>query len=150
MRRCGAVIAAVVAADQLIKALVRLLPQGSVLLEWPGVLRIVRCANTGVAFSLLSGRTLLVTALSALLLAALLLLLIRAKRLTGPARTALSALIGGGLGNLIDRLLWGSVTDYVQTLFVRFPVFNLADVCVTVSIGVLLLLTVTDKLEEKG
>lgn len=142
-------IVAVAAADQFVKQLVRRAPQGT-LFEIPGVVRIVCRSNTGAAFSLFSGHTVLIAVLSASLLALLLWLLFKRMRLSSPARLALAFLVGGGAGNLIDRVLFGHVTDYIQTLFVKFPVFNLADICITASVAVLTVLLAVDRLEEKG
>ena len=52
----------------------------------------------------------------------------------------------------MDRVIWGGVTDYIRLLFIRFPVFNFADICITVSVAVLFILicfdSKTDKPEE--
>ena len=47
--------------------------------------------------------------------------------------------MGGGVGNLIDRILTGVVVDYLNCLFINFPVFNFADVCICVGVGLLVL-----------
>lgn len=139
---------ALAALDQAVKALVRRAPAGSTLWTIPGVVAITPCSNTGAAFSLLAGRTAFIALFSVALLAAMLWLLLRTMRATRAAKTALACLVGGGIGNLVDRLAFGSVTDYVRLLFIDFPVFNLADVCVTASIGFMLLLLLTGRLEE--
>ena len=54
------------------------------------------------------------------------------------SRLAISGLIGGGLGNLIDRILFGGVTDYIRLSLIRFPIFNFADICITVSVAALI------------
>ena len=138
---------AVAVADQLIKALVRRLPMGVVLWEIPGVFSVVHCVNTGAAFSMMAGYTAALTILSAVLLGVV---FFAAKRLrmTAPAWTAIACLIGGGVGNLLDRLLQSGVTDYICLSFIDFPVFNLADMAITGSIAVLLILLFTDRLEE--
>jgi signal peptidase II len=41
---------------------------------------------------------------------------------------------GGGMGNMVDRLMEGYVTDFIATRFIDFPVFNVADMCVTVGV----------------
>ena len=69
---------------------------------------------------------------------------------TRTARIALAFVIGGGAGNLIDRLAFGEVTDYVRLLFIRFPVFNLADVCITGGAVLLMLLALTGRLEGQA
>lgn len=47
--------------------------------------------------------------------------------------------MGGGVGNLIDRIRTGVVVDYLNCLFINFPVFNFADVCICVGVGLLVL-----------
>ncbi|MCQ2770199.1 MAG: signal peptidase II [Clostridia bacterium] len=51
---------------------------------------------------------------------------------------ALSLVLGGALGNLIDRVLLGSVTDFIEFSFFDFPIFNIADSCVTVGAALLI------------
>lgn len=137
----------VLAADQLIKRVIRGTPQGCVLLRIPGVLEITHFVNTGAAFSVLEGRTVLLAALSVLLLAALIVFFMRSPDLNTGARLALGILAGGGLGNLADRVVFGGVTDYIRLLFIPFPVFNLADICITCSILYLIFGLLTGRLD---
>lgn len=134
-------------ADQAIKMPIRSQPVGTVFWTLMPLAQITHCRNTGAAFSLFAGYPRLVTLLTALLLLALAVAAFRRLHLTRPARLALSALLGGGLGNLTDRLLFGAVTDYIRLLFVPFPVFNLADVLIVCSVAVLMLLLLTGRLE---
>ena len=86
--------------------------------------------NQGMAFSLLSGKQLfLIAATSAalLLVAYALFFRSRGKYLQ---QAALILVLGGGIGNLIDRVLNGEVVDYINLLFMRFAVFNFANICV--------------------
>ena len=57
-------------------------------------------------------------------------------------------LIAGGLGNLIDRIARGFVIDYIQVLFINFPVFNFADCLVTCSAIALMIYLVYDMIRE--
>lgn len=139
-----------VALDQTIKALIRQRPNGSVFFEIPHVVSIVHRRNTGAAFSLLAGRTTLITLVSVALMTLLVWLFLRTMRISKEGKLALAVLIGGGIGNLIDRIAFGSVTDYIRLSFIDFPVFNFADILITVSIGALLLLTLMGRLEERG
>ena len=116
----------------------------------PGVLGLRYARNTGVAFSLLSDTPVLSIALSAVLI----LLFPLFRKWLKPARLAsagLSLMLGGAVANLAERLAHGYVTDMVELLFVRFPVFNLADACLTVgcALTVLGLLWPAEK-KEKG
>lgn len=145
---CILVCAALAALDQAVKAAVRRTPHGTVIFELPGLLRVTHRANTGAAFSLFSGRTTMLALVSATLLALLFVLMLRRMHTSRAAKLSLAVLAGGGIGNLVDRALFGSVTDYVQLLFIDFPVFNLADVCITCAVAALLALTLTGRLEE--
>ena len=61
-------------------------------------------------------------------------------------QAALILMLGGGLGDLIDRVLNGAVVDYLNLLFMRFAVFNFADICVCVGAGLLVLYIFLDDL----
>lgn len=132
--------------DQAIKACIRHTPQGHVFFRFSPFVELTHYTNTGAAFSLFAGNAWFVALLAILLLIALF-ALVRGMALTDRAFTAVAFLIGGGLGNLLDRLLFGGVTDYIRILPFRFPVFNFADICITLAACYLLLLTLTGRLE---
>ena len=136
------------ALDQAIKAYVRTIPYGYTFFEVPGLVSLTHCVNTGAAFSILSGKTQFLVLVSVLLLGVIGVYVLRKMRLTKPACAALACVIGGGVGNLLDRAFLGGVTDYIRLLFIDFPVFNLADIAITGAVGVLMILLITDKLEE--
>lgn len=99
----------------------------------PGILSIRPVNNTGMAFSLLSDHPWLLTGLTAAVLMALLACLFLAQDLPRLTRAGLWLVVGGGLGNLIDRLLYGHVVDFLKLEFVNFAIFNFADVCVVLG-----------------
>jgi signal peptidase II len=127
--------------DQVIKAVVLVTePQVSVI---PGFFAIRLATNTGVAFSLFQGFPRLVTLIGVLVLAGLMTYLWqRAGRGSRPERAALALLIGGAVGNLIDRLRFGYVVDFLDVYVgtYHWPTFNLADSAV--SIGAVSLLII--------
>lgn len=134
--------------DQLVKTWVRAQPLGTAMFSIPGVLEIVPSRNTGAAFSLLSGHAAALAVFSAVLIVLLCAYVRRALHLTQAAKMALYVLIGGGAGNLLDRALFGGVTDYIRLLLFDFPIFNLADIAITASVAVLIGLLLTGKLEK--
>ena len=98
----------------------------------PGFLNFTYVRNTGAAFSMLQGAQWFF-ALMFLLLTVLLLLEYFKKPLpfTAFERWCIAAIYGGGLGNMIDRVRLGYVVDMIETQFIRFPVFNVADCFIT-------------------
>ena len=135
-------MAAIVAADQITKALVRAKIPFAAFAEdrplIPGVLGLTWVENEGAAWSMLSGMRWLFLALVAVFFIAVG-VLIHKKWITRPAELWCLAAIGGGaLGNAADRALRGTVTDMLQTLFMRFPVFNLADCFITCGAAALI------------
>jgi len=126
-----ALIAALAAVDQLIKAavLLRLKPIGGITVI-DRVLALSYVENTGAVFGVMSGNvTVLALVTAAALAAGLVFILVKSlKNLFEYACAVL--IISGGLGNLIDRFFRGYVVDYLELLFVRFAVFNFADMLV--------------------
>ena len=142
-----AAVAALVGIDQLIKlwAVQALQPVGAMPFI-PHVVELRFVLNQGMAFSLLSGKQLfLIIATSAALLAVAYGLFFRSrgKRLQ---QAALVLVLGGGIGNLIDRVLNGEVVDYINLLFMRFAVFTVADICVCVGVALWVLVIFLDEL----
>lgn len=136
------------AADQFIKQIIRQRSAGEVLLKVDGIAEIVCSQNTGAAFSILSGKTGMLSIFSALLLGCIVYFAFCCMTLSPAGRIAVLCLIGGGLGNLTDRMLYGYVTDYIRLTFIEFPVFNFADVIITCSVGFLIILLFSDRLER--
>lgn len=134
--RAALVCAAVIGADQLTKhTLGTWLRPGQVRHVVPG-LKLVYERNTGVAFSFLAGTGAVVyVATAAALFALIAFLLVR------PGRRLLwlptGMLVGGAIGNLIDRVTLGSVIDFIK--LPHWPVFNVADTCITCGVIILVL-----------
>lgn len=98
-----------------------------------GVLGLRLTRNTGVAFSLLADSPALALTLTALVILALGIYTFRAK-MSRFSRACLICALSGGLANLFERAFTGAVTDMLELLFIDFPVFNAADVCVCAGI----------------
>ena len=123
----------VVALDQGTKALAtRFLAGGQNVTLIPGVLGLRYAENTGMAFSMLSGRGWLLGVVSAGVIVAAWLLL-RRYRLGKNAKCAAMLMLGGAVGNMLDRFITGYVVDMIEVLLFRFAIFNVADVALTVG-----------------
>ena len=98
----------------------------------PGLLSLTYAQNTGAAWSMFQGQQWLF-ALIFVAFTVILLLEFFKKPLpfTTAERWMLAAIYGGGLGNMIDRVRLSYVVDMIQTEFIRFPVFNVADCFIT-------------------
>ena len=104
----------------------------------PGILRFAYVENTGAAFGLFGRHTIpLVLFTAAILIGLVAFLLYRGSMFPSPARYALWLLAGGAAGNFADRLFSGYVVDFIELRFITFPVFNIADCCVSVSVVLL-------------
>jgi signal peptidase II len=138
--RTGLVLAVVVAADQTVKALVTSGLQRGEQREIVAGIKLINTRNTGVAFGQLQGGGAIVVALIA---AAVVALLVYVARNTERRLIWLPAglLLGGALGNVIDRIREGAVVDFLK--LPHWPAFNVADSAIT--IGVLTLLFVMER-----
>lgn len=96
----------------------------------PGIVELLHIQNTGGGFSILSGHTWALTVLTAALMAGIGYVMVK-KLFPHPlAMWTLAAILGGGLGNLIDRVRLGYVVDMFNFQFMSYPVFNVADILV--------------------
>lgn len=139
---CLLLAALLVAVDQGVKSWVRgEIPLYEHLPFLPGVLDLTYVQNTGAAFSLLSSHTWVLTLLSGVVSLVLVIAIARKALPHWSGMLGMALLLGGAVGNFIDRLLLGFVTDMFAVTFVNFPVFNVADMGVVAG-GVLFFLNV--------
>jgi signal peptidase II len=150
-----ALAAAIVGLDQLSKAwIVAEVPLGARVASWGGILHLTHTRNSGAAFGFLRDRTFELGAyaisgvqmlgmVSLAVAIALAVWLARSRTLGGFSRLALGAIMGGAIGNGIDRWRLGYVTDFLhaQRGWFDFPVFNVADIGITLGATALLLAT---------
>jgi signal peptidase II len=100
----------------------------------PGLLQLQRVSNTGAAFSLFRGSTQLLALVSLVVaLGLVVLLLLRPPSLLSSA-LALGFLLGGTVGNGLDRWRLGAVVDFLELVPIRFPIFNVADVAINLAV----------------
>ena len=99
--------------------------------------------NTGAAFSIFSGNTFLVMIVSFIIIIGIILYISKNKPSNKMEKVAYSLILGGAIGNFIDRIIYGYVRDFIEIDIFGwdYPIFNLADVFVVV--GVILLVIAT-------
>lgn len=100
-----------------------------------GVLEFRYLENSGAAFGLLKGERSFFILVSAIMLVAIFYAIIKMpnKKKYYPANIFIAMFIGGTIGNLIDRILYSYVVDYIYFSIIKFPIFNLADFYITVA-----------------
>ena len=117
----------------------------------PAIMQLTRVHNYGAAWSSLSGKTVLLIAVTAVMMIAVAVLLIR-RVVRHPLGVAACLLIlGGGIGNIIDRIRLGYVVDMFDLLLFSYPVFNLADCFVVVGaiLGTVYYLWIYEKFDAR-
>ena len=136
MKKLFGIAFATTLLDQLIKnGLLFFMSYGESINVINGFFNITLIGNTGAAFSILSSNTVLLILISIVVLNVLYFFFIKGKKLDNFEQISYGLLIGGIMGNLIDRVLHMQVIDYLDFTFFgyNFPVFNLADIAIVVS-----------------
>ncbi len=129
------IILAILGLDQLTKWLVATNLAVGQSIPIIGIFKITYIQNTGAAFSILTGGTVILIILTLIFLVAA--IYYWRKPFMEPYRLVASIIIGGTLGNFVDRLCRGYVVDFFN--FTYFPVFNIADIALCCGVGLLIL-----------
>ncbi len=114
------------------------------------VLQIVYLENTGGAFGLLNNQRfffIFIASLFVCLIVIFILMLPDNKRMNS-LNIWLSFILAGTIGNMIDRILYGYVVDFVYIMPIKFPVFNFSDICISLGVFFTIIL-ILFKLKEK-
>ena len=108
--------------------------------------------NEGAAWSMLSGNRLLLIILGLIAINVIYFLFIYNKKLTKKEEISYGLLIGGIVGNMVDRVVYGSVIDYLDfNIFgYNYPIFNLADILIVTSVILILFFTFKEKHETNS
>ena len=114
----------------------------------PGVIGYTYTVNSGAAWGILSRATWLLSLVSWVVVFICLYFLLFRPLHSPWLHMALILVTAGGLGNLYDRVMLGGVTDFLVFLFMRFPVFNLADSCITTGAGIAVIKMVLSPKDE--
>jgi len=109
----------------------------------PGIFHITLVLNNGAAFGLFKDRAAFFVAVSAAAVAAIMVYAWRHKGMAPPLAVSFGLILGGALGNLVDRVSFGYVIDYFD--FRVWPVFNVADSAITIGVTLLIATTLFTK-----
>ena len=131
------IVITVLVVDRITKELAGGIPPEGITLI-PGVIGLRYAENVGAAFSMLSGAPRLLGVLSLALIVGGWLWL-RKKEIAPFPLAGLALMAGGAAGNMADRLIRGFVPDMIETRFISFPVFNIADSCLTVGCALVMI-----------
>lgn len=135
---CSIMIILIIAFDQITKYFASLkLADGSVAKFIPGVVQFKYAENTGMAFSMLSGARWVFIALTVVVCVGVFYYLFSNRCKSLWLYWSLGVILSGGIGNLIDRIRFGYVVDFIEPIFVNFAIFNIADCAVTCGAVVL-------------
>lgn len=143
------VIAVCVAFDQIVKALaVRFLAPVTTVPIIPRVFHLTYIENTGAAFSIFAGKSIFLIVLTSALIAVLVWLLVSLPKTKAylTMNTAFALVIGGAVGNLIDRIRLGYVVDFFDFRLIGFAIFNVADCFVVVGCALIMIQVVRNSL----
>lgn len=108
--------------------------------------------NTGAAWSIFEGKTIVLTIVSFVVSCAMIYWLFKNKNETKIVRFSVLLMLSGAIGNFIDRLLLGYVIDFLDFYIFGydFPIFNIADSLLCIGVGILLLSTFFEKEKING
>ncbi|CAM3261139.1 MULTISPECIES: signal peptidase II [Brevibacillus] len=132
--------AGIIALDQLTKFLVvKYMELGESIPLIGDVFHLTSHRNMGAAFGILQNQRWLFIVITTVVVIGIIVSLIRIGKKQPRVSLALSMVLGGAIGNFIDRVMTGQVVDFLDFTLINFPIFNVADMAITIGVGVLLL-----------
>ena len=144
-----AVIAAVIGLDQLTKWLTVVnLAEYESFPVWQDVFHFTYVKNTGMAFGMLKDHRWVFMVFSTIAIVALIVYLFRFRPESRWMQISMAMIIGGGIGNMIDRIFLGYVIDFIDVTLINFAVFNVADSFVCVGAGIMIVCLIIDLIKE--
>lgn len=109
----------------------------------PGLIRLNITSNTNAAFGIGTGNALHTTIAGCIIMCGIIWWLLHRERSEHPLSklelVGCGCILGGALGNIVDRVCHGAVTDFLEFAFMSFPVFNVADVMIDVGAGLVII-----------
>ena len=113
------------------------------------ILRLTYIKNPGMAFGIQIGGKLFYTIFASIACVIILVYLFRLRPENFWARFALASILGGAIGNLIDRFIYSEVVDFIDIRIIRWPVFNFADIAVFIGMIVLIAVVIFERNREE-
>lgn len=137
--------------DQVSKYIVvKTMPLGSSSEFLPGIIDFWHVHNKGGAWGFLSGYTWILLSITIIVMLICIALLLKHGIKNKLLFWAITLVLSGGIGNMIDRIFnGGSVVDFIHLEFMDFPVFNIADCAIVIGAGLLVLYFVMDIIKER-
>lgn len=141
----------VVIIDQITKIVVKNFMQEKDSISVIGdIIRLTYIKNPGMAFGIQIGGKLFYTIFASMACVIILVYLFRLKPENFWARFALASILGGAIGNLIDRIIYSEVVDFIDIRIIRWPVFNFADIAVTIGMIILIVIVIFERNKEES
>lgn len=141
----------IIIIDQLTKLLTKQFMQEKESISVIGdILRLTYIKNPGMAFGIQIGGKLFYTIFASIACVIILVYFFRLRPENFWARFALVSILGGALGNLIDRFIYSEVVDFIDVRIIRWPVFNFADIAVSVGMIILIVIVVFERSREES
>lgn len=130
----------IVVLDQFTKWLVvKYMEIGESIALWEDVFHFTSHRNAGAAFGMLQNQRTFFIIITIVILIGLIYFLHRVRKTQPILSIGLCLVLGGAIGNFIDRVLFGEVVDFFHFVLINFPIFNIADSAITIGIGFVLL-----------
>ena len=116
----------------------------------PNFFSIQYLKNTGAAFSILENQTILLVVTSIICISVIVYYLKKEENLTPSMSISFGLILGGILGNLIDRIIYQGVIDFLSFKIFKynFPVFNIADIGITIGVFLLLIIYISRDIKK--
>lgn len=143
------IIAGSILIDQVVKIIVSsTMSVGQTVPVIEDIFHFTYIRNEGAAFGMLADHRWVFMIISTVAIAALLVYLFKFCKERMLTKIGIALIIGGGIGNMIDRIFLGYVVDMIDCRFIDFYVFNIADSCVCVGAGIVILGFILDFVKE--
>lgn len=145
------IFAVLLISDQLTKLWAESALKSGALPFIPKVLNFTYVQNRGIAFGMFQDMHYIIIPVTVVIMALCVFLAVKAYKCGKKLETfSLVMIVSGAVGNLIDKIRLGYVVDFINTLFMDFPVFNLADVFICIGAGLLFVCILFFDKEEKN